>query len=347
MRKEKAYELLYSRWGNVPEPEPGYSLLLLIPGDLPVFLQIAMEVCSRQAREERLETIVLPDVLTPGFERAFEDRRRRWDGGPLRVVPLRRWEQAVARRRHNPHFNCWLQFITGVRNARGSHAIWHDSDLFLGESGFLDSHYRRCRDRGLGLLGVSEAWDDWYAENGLPHVVSTWELAFDVGWARSFEPWEHRGHSGSVEGKPVTFDITFWPQTQTEPDAIARYESEPPFVHFNYTIGSYREFQQHLSRNEPWEDGGGFRVLLVRLLADALDRTGWHYEAPSVAQLLRGTEDSSAPVTYLVGSAPGNYAKFRNTLEELIGGGHLSEESSGALAEGIAPFDSHYGWRAT
>jgi hypothetical protein len=249
----------------------------------------------------------------------------------------------MTRWRKNPHLNCWLQFVTGIDESRTTHAIWHDSDLFLGEPDYLRRHYEAISDRKLALLGLSEAWDDTFRrEHGREHMVSTWELAFDVDWARSFKPWEHRGHDGELDGRPITYDITFWPQTRTPPERIALAADEPPFVHFNHTIGTYRNFQRALRGGEPFEDSG-FRVLLVRLLADLLDDSDWDYEAPAAADLLRGVEDPGATVTFRSDEARETYPEFRAQLAGLIGSGFLSEERSHALARAIEPWDAAFG----
>lgn len=341
MRRAKFYELLYRRWKRGPDPQAGYSLLLLVPGDLPVFTQLAMTVCAQQESEERVETLVLPDVFTSGFRRVFDQQSPGWSGS-LKVLRPRRLEEIVARRRQNPHFNTWLQLKAGINNARGTHAIWHDSDLFLRSPGFLDDHYRTCRDRDLALLGVSQAYEE-FRRQGFPHVVSTWELIFKTAWAREFMPWEHRGHDGHVNGQPVTFDLMFCPQTQTAPERISRHPTESGFLHFNYTIGTYRAFQRSLRRGDSWDDSG-FRVLLVRLLADALDDSDWMYDAPPVAELLAGLEDTTAKVTY-VNTDRAGYDEFRNKLQELIEGGFLERSRTQALADGIRPFDEAYGWQ--
>jgi hypothetical protein len=340
MRKGDVYRLLYPSWrGARPADEPGYSLLLPVPGDLPVFLRIALEVCGAQDPEHRVETLVLPDGTPPGFARAYERAARNWDGGPLRLLPLRRSERAVARWRKNPHLNHWMQLMTGVRAARATHAVWHDADLFVDDPQFLRGHYERCRDRRLAGLGLSEAWDDWYRRHGLDHVVSTWEMVVEVPWARSFAPWEHRGHDGEVDGRPVTFDTSFRPQTRTAPERIGLTDAPPRFVHFNHTICRYREFQRARQRGRAWEDRT-FRVLLVRLLADVFDDSGWEYEAPPVTELLRGLEDPAAPVTYRAPETRDGYAAFRAQLDELADARLIGAARADALRAAVAPFDA-------
>lgn len=340
MRKGDVYRLLYPRWRAAPASrEPGYSVLLPVPGDLPVFVRIAMEVCGAQDPEHRVETIVVPDTRPDGFDRAFERYARDWPGGPIRVVAPRRAELALARRRRNPHLNHWLQLVTGLTAARSTHALFHDADLFIDEPDFLRRHYEECRDRGLAVLGLSEAWDDWYRRHGLGHMVSTWEMLVEVEWARAFAPWQHRGHMGEIGGRPVEFDTTFRPQSRTAPDRIGLARGAPRFVHFNHTIDRYRAFQRARRRGRPWEDRT-FRILLVRLLIDVFDDSGWEYEAPPVAELLRGLRDPDAPVTYRFPQAADSYAGFRATLDRLADAELIGTERAEALRAAVAPFDA-------
>ncbi len=43
LRKATLWKWLYAHWSQpVTRPVPGYTILLLVPGDLPVFLKIAL-----------------------------------------------------------------------------------------------------------------------------------------------------------------------------------------------------------------------------------------------------------------------------------------------------------------
>ena len=55
-------ENLYGKWEpRLSVPVPGYSLLMPVPGDLPVFLKIALDVCGKQNHQHLIETIIVPD----------------------------------------------------------------------------------------------------------------------------------------------------------------------------------------------------------------------------------------------------------------------------------------------
>lgn len=59
LKKATIWKWLYARWSKpVVEPIPGYTILLMVPGDLPVFLKIALEMCITQNPEHLVETLV-------------------------------------------------------------------------------------------------------------------------------------------------------------------------------------------------------------------------------------------------------------------------------------------------
>ena len=339
------WKSIYTGWEK-PErvSAPGYTLLLMVPGDLPVFLQIAMEICALQNAGRRIETVVVPDNISPALLELFKDLKSRWKNGPIRMARLNPFEYFVTRTMNNPHTNCWLQFIRGCNEASTTHLLWHDADLFMTQPDFLENHYQKCAEGGLACLGASQAWDEWYRQNNYGHLVSTWELVLDLKWVRDFKPWQHRGHDGTIHGQMHTFDITFLPQCLTEPSRIRLAAEEAQgFVHFNYVIGTYRKFQN--SRGS-FEDNG-FKLLLVRLLAEAYDRSGWKYEVPSLPLLAAGLKDPSQRVTFLDPTARTGYPAFRKKLQDLMECGLLNQERKKIIQDGVSPFDEAFSWKQT
>ena len=159
------WKLLYSEWENSDfQPIPGYSSLILAPGDLPFFLKIALEVCARQNSEHLVETLIIPDNrLTAGYV----DRLNLWAKDhptPVRMVPQKPLERLFTRFHKNAHNNCWMQMVRGINAVRTTHALWHDVDLFISERDFLKTHYEACKAQQLACLGVSQAWDSWFQD---------------------------------------------------------------------------------------------------------------------------------------------------------------------------------------
>lgn len=335
------WRLFYAKWRSRPtSAEDGYTLLLMFPGDLPVFLDISLDVIAAQDKTHLKEVLVTPDSVPPGLVEHIEKSQRRFADVPLRYAPPKPWELWVLDRFKNPGHNHWLQLVTGIEASTTTHALMHDADLFILDEDFLKQHYETCVERKLDAIGLSEAWDPWYKEHGYSHVTATWELLFSTEWSRQFPPHMLHAHVARIDGEKHMFDTFYHCMCKTAPEKVGRHKRDWRFVHFNYVISTYRWFQK---RSGPFEDEH-FRLLLVRLLIDACDKSGWSYEVPGVTELAKGLEDATAPVTYQGPETAGHYPEFRNKLETLLSADLLSQEQRTGMRESIALFDQAYSW---
>lgn len=333
----------YHAWPDVGPLEPGYTLLLPVPGDLPVFLHLALANAQRQDAAHRVETLVVPDQMTPEFEAAFEVARSTFDVGPLRLVEPSATDRALRRLAHDePSKNYFIQVRAGVAASRTTHALLHDADLFIHDEGFLARHYRRCADEGLVCLGVSPCWDGWLRDHGFGHVVATWELMLDVRWARSFHPWKHRGHHSWLDGEWHGSDVTLHTQAVTPPERVGLHDAVADFTHFNWVIGIYRHF--HRGGDRPFEDHR-FVLLLNRLLADALaESTGTEaakVDLPSVDELIAGVADPTREIVYGA-AARENYGEFRAKVARIIAGPLFEERAVTIIEDALRRLDAAF-----
>jgi len=342
MKLNDFYKFFYSKWEKSPEAvADGYSIIMQTPGDLPFFLKIALDVCAKQNSEHLVETIVVPDSqLKRGFTELVKTWSKDYSVSPVRVAKFQPLEMLLNRYHRNPFNNCWHQLIRGIEASRTNYCLLHDVDLFLLEPDLLKKHYESCVEKQVACMGVSEVWDPWFKENGVDHIVATWELMFDVNWAKSFEPWEHRAHYELALGELHSFDMMLWTQYQTQPNRITRHEKEWGFVHFNHVTSTYRRFQQHKA---PYEDSY-FRLLLMRLLINAYDPSDWAYDIPSLEYLCQGVTDPSHRVTYLQEETRLHYPEFRTKLQQLIESPILDDQQATTLSQGITAFDRVYGY---
>lgn len=334
-----------SRFARWPEPlpqVPGYTLLVPVPGDLPVFLELALSCLATQTHRDRVDTVVIPDRPTRQVAAAVAARRDTWSG-PLLLRPLPLPERVVLPRLGNPFHNYGVQVITGVGTARGSHVILHDADLFLLRPEVLDERYRRTRDERLYVSGASPVWDPWFAEQGLA-VAATWEMCAARDWVRSFPPYLHMGHEGEVLGQRHVFDITLHPQALTDPRRIAVHDGERDIVHFNYVIATYRHFQK--SPGDFTDDR--FRLLLVRLFVDVFAEQPFDYRLPSITELSRGLPrgpgSGNQAVRYPVATAEVSegYRDFRDKVNRILTGAWADEDRRERAQRALASFDDYY-----
>ena len=328
------------RWWGPPSREPadGYSLLVPVPGDLPVFLRLALAVCAHQDSRHRVETVVVPDRMIPDMRRLVDEARLGWDG-PLVLAPLPWPERQVLPRLGNPGRNHAIQLVTGVQASRATHIVLHDADLFLLSSGVLDRQYELARDRGLACLGISPPWDNWYRGHGLA-LAATWELCARVDWLRRFAPYMHMAHRATMFGEEHMFDTTFRAQSLTDPELVG-VEGTDDVVHFNYVISNYRNFLRR--GGSRWRDGI-FRLTLISVFVELFDRANRRaYQLPTLQELAGclGREDGA--VTFPGREAAGQYAEFRRLLGRALSGPWMGPGERERLADALAPFDRFYG----
>lgn len=333
------WKLRFARWGRRPAQQDGYTLLVPVPGDLPVFLDLALAVSRLQQSDSRVSTYVLPDQRTPAMAAAVAEARPAWPG-ELVLMDLPPLERILLPRLKDPGRNHGSQLITGVSAARSSHIVLHDADLFMLRDDVHESQYASARARNLDALGISPSWDSWYPQHGL-NLAATWEMTARVDWLRSFAPHRHLGHDAELFGELHTFDTTFWAQCHTPQQRIGVNDLGDDVVHFNYVISTYRRFQRH-DGAQPFVDNQ-FRLLLIRLLVDLFDQGRGSYTLPGLAELSRGLTDATARVRYLEDGAE-QYHAFRGKVRAIMDGPWTSAERRERAATELSPFDSFYDW---
>ncbi|MFK5690593.1 hypothetical protein ACI3EY_13095 [Ornithinimicrobium sp. LYQ92] len=327
----------FATWGPRRPQEAGYSVLVPVPGDLPVFLELALAVVATQRAEGRVETLVLPDVLTPEVKRIVERSATSWDG-PLTLAPLPYPERVVLPRMRNPSRNHGVQLITGVASARSEFVVLHDADLFLMHPSLLDDRVVMAGREDLDVLGVDPVWDQWFVEQGVA-LAATWDVIARTDWARSFPPSMHMGHRGELLGQQHTFDTTLHPQAVSDP-ARRRVLPSDDVVHFNYVISTYR----HLQRSGDGFVDDRFRILLIRLFIDLFAREPFTYRVPTLEVLAKGMRGEWSPVRYPppVAEVCQLYADFRRKVDRILSGPWAPPEATQDLASRLMPFDEYY-----
>lgn len=328
------------RFNDWPAPrpaEPGYTLLVPVPGDLPVFLELALNVLARQDAAHRVETLVIPDKMTPAMTAITSGYASTWDG-PLRTLPLPLPERFVLPLMRNPGRNHGVQLIEGISNARGSHVLLHDADLFLLDAGVLDERWVEASTDKLFALGVSPVWDSWFTTRGY-ELTATWELCADRDWLRAFPPAMHIGHEAEALGERHVFDTTLRAQLLSDPRRIRTHEIEDRMVHFNYVISTYRHFQN--AKGTFTDDK--FRLLLIRLFVDLFARVEAPYNLPALDELASALGGRDAAVAYPAATpaAVADYQAYRRNVERILTGPWAAEKGA-ELSGRLAPFDAYY-----
>lgn len=326
----------FARWGPTRSTRPGYTVIVPVPGDLPVFLDLALAVVRLQSAENRLRTVVVPDVASVETRQIFERYQQGWEGGDLVLVDLVRPERWLLPRLGDPGRNHAVQIISALRTVSSDHVVLHDADLFTLSPTLHEDEHALALERGANVVGVSSAWDPWYRAHGL-ELAATWEMCARTSWLRAYPPHRLMGHDAELFGEVHTFDTTFWAQCHTDQRSIVVREVADELVHFNYVISTYRHFQ----RSEGPFDDNQFRLLLIRLFIDVFDHTGSTYVVPEAAELVAGLQDSDARVTY-VSARSADYRAFRVKLDAILDGPWADQSRVAAARAMVDAFDSHF-----
>ena len=327
----------YPVWGLRPTASPGYTLVIPVPGDLPVFTSIALTVCRLQDPTHRLETVVVPDGPSPAVAGLVSDAQGSWPGR-LRLLQLPAIDRTVLPRLGDPGKNHGAQIVTAVRAARSSHVVLHDADLFMLSPSVHRAEYEFASAHGSAAVGIDRAWDRWFASHGR-QLVATWEMCAAVNWLRATPPWRLFGHDARMFGEQHTFDTTFWGQCHTHPSRLVVRPQPGGVVHFNYVISTYRRLQR--AKGQPVSDYE-FRLLLIRLLIDLFDPDRAGYVVPERQDLVRGLDDSEALVTYAT-VEPRAYQVFRREVDGILTGDWLDPSRRAEAARFLDPFDDRFG----
>jgi hypothetical protein len=339
--KRAAWRTLYPRWRGGTDAAEGYTILIPVPGDLPVFTHLALAGLARQDPDGRTEIIVIPDRSTPDFASTLAQSAALFPPGVVRPARIGARARAIQRVSGDPSLNHFFQLFHGITAARTKYAVLHDVDLFINDVGFLAERYRRCRDDGLACLGLELVFnDEWYERHGLGPVLATWELMFEIDWLRAFPPWQAHLHYRNVNGGVHMFDTMDYPQVHIPSERRRLAEAPDAFVHFRQVITVFRRFQ--LADGRPYEDVR-FRLLLIRLLMDAFGGSDSRLPPPPVDELARGITDASAPVTYRSPGIEANYSSFRLMLGFVTAGPLVDPDRAERIERALAPFDAAFG----
>lgn len=342
--KHLALAALFGRWRRPCPYQPGYTVLLPSPMDMPFLLRYALEGLARLDLPNCQQILVVPDGWGDDRGAALRAVLAQFDDPRIEMVDLRPVDYAVIRSMRPP--GCasthWMMVVNGTTFARCEYAFLHDADAFFLEADGLERQFRECHERGLSTLGVTARWDPFFQEVGY-QIPGTWELMFSTRWARAQGPYKLRGQSWPTPRGPHDFDSMLYRQySDYSLGTVGVMEVPPRFVHFNGTIFTYRLFRDAAGR--PVVDEL-YRVLLLALLEDLIPSADGTRIVPTVAELAQGLVDPSAPVTYESEVAAREYPIFRAMIEAMCTSPIFQGERAARIAALILPFDEHHARR--
>lgn len=303
---------------DLPELQSGYSLLLPVPGDLPVFLKIALEGCNAQTPEGLIETLILPDRPSRQLENLLHIWAKRYVVSPLRLLNAHPFEQVMASMHSIPLID--LQLTRGIQATQASYAMIHSVGEFAIAPDFRQSQY-------LASLGQRPSEPNKSTGNGLTgqttclapdqSVIEVQNFKRSPLWS-TFNPMAGRLQSNALGLVP----------------AIAR-----SVVRFSGLLPAYRHYQHTTGSVED----GEFHLLLMRLLIDAYDQSGRSYYLPLIDDLIRGITDSTARITYGKAQTRQQYPHFRHKVQQILESGLLDPMKAAIMQDELSLFERVWG----
>jgi hypothetical protein len=339
--KHQILKNLYGRWPANRCDTDGYAVMLLIPSDMPFLLRLALEGLGSIRTENCREILVICDPFKEPYPNALAGIVGEFADPRVRIVRMSWKDSMIAK--HAGHAVHWLQVVNGIQATRCRHAFLHDADAFFLQANALERQYRECRDFGFSTLGVQARKDEFFQRLGM-RIPGTWELMFDVAWARSHAPIVHRGYAMETPDGWNMFDNMLYPQyAEYAGGKVGIMNPSPLFVHFSGTIFQYRRFLNFPRR---YEDEL-CRVLLLSILERSLldAGSGARQITPSVDVLMRGLTDPTAPVTYLGEATALRYAtEVRPEISKILATAAFASGDRRERAERLLdPFDRALG----
>jgi hypothetical protein len=343
--KRIVLQTLFSRWRHSCQFEPGYTILLPSPMDMPFLLRYALEGLARIDTTHCKQILVVPDGWGDDHGMALRQVVQESDDPRVELVELRPIDTFIIRRLRPP--GCadthWMLVVNGTTYSRCEHAFLHDADAFFLEADGLERQYRECRDQNMHTLGVTARWDPYFIENGY-RIPGTWELMYSTRWARSRSPFALKGGMRSTPDGVQEFDSMLHAQyLDYQTGRVGVMDHPPRLVHFNGTIFTYRTFRDRDGQQVVDES---FRILLLALLENLIPAADHRRVVPSVEELAQGLDDPSAPVRYSTETAAKEYSVFRGLIDELCGSPIFQGNRADRIQAWLCPFDEYFSNRS-
>jgi hypothetical protein len=324
--RQKLIKYAYNRWSNNDcELSDGYTILLPIPSDLPVFLSLAIEIIKKQDLTGAKELLIIPDWPSASFEKFCKDIAKQCSSLPMRYVSLGMRDQLAWTLSKGITTRHFTQLVRGIEETCTKYAFIQDSDAFLQISDFIKTQYETCYNRGLAVYGVESRRS--MAREDRDIFVSTWEMMFSIAWVKSFPPFMHKGQYSFVNSSRQEFDTMLLPQYLTDKKLIDYTPRNGDFFHFRFVIATYRNF---LNKRQ-LQPNYGLKLFLIRTLIDVFDISGWNYQnVPTHNEFLEGKFGLSE-LQYLSDGLRYVY-EFKGTLQGIINARIFNQHQSEALS---------------
>ncbi len=334
---------LFGRWRTQSDFEPGYTIALPMPMDMPFLLRLALEGLAGLNTPNCKQILIVPDGWGNDNGRALAEVIRDFDDPRLELVNLRSIDYRVIRAMRPPGCACthWMLVVNSVLNARHEYILLHDADAFFLSADGLEKQYSEALFRKMEVLGVTSRWDAFFTERDMS-ISGTWEILLSARWARKRSPLALFPGKWSTAYGDFGFDSTLYAQfLDYDSGTIGVMQNPPEFVHFNGTIFTYRTYRDRTGESVTDEL---FRILLLSAIETALGVPKGGRTTPLVAELEQGLVDHQARVNYCSSLCSDGYAEFRTMVNQMISSPAFGGERAKSITTSLHQFDQHFGF---
>lgn len=231
-----------SPWKKLPDPEPGYSIILGVPWSLRHLLNVNLAfIAKTDSPSLKRIHVVFDRRKRPGAEKIIAEAKREFPDLPLEFAFYGPIRGAIIEKVDVSTFYNSMNCVTALSQIRTSHAVLHDFDLYPVVPEYFEAVYQKQVENKWKFCGLEQTFFDGLTQEDL--ILGTWCLGMDVGWLRN----ERRPHEvfhrmGHVNGKPVNLDPFSWLQTQTDARGLVGVIDETAACHVRNLCSTHLRF---------------------------------------------------------------------------------------------------------
>ncbi len=243
---------LMLRWKALPEPVPGYTIVLGVPFALRHLLTVNLDFVRKCTRDGLDRIQIVFDRREQAEGAAFIDSIRNGYGDlPLAFQFHPPRAGALVARVNRSKFYASLNWVTGLAECRTRYAVLHDFDLYPLDGDYFEKIHRAMRDGELRFSGAEYThFDGLTDDDGL---IGTWSLGIDAAWIReNFRPIECFHEVMPVNDRRVDLDAFSAIQASTPRRALAPDVGPGSYVHVRNLVSTYLLFSDGRQARIAW-----------------------------------------------------------------------------------------------
>ena len=227
-------------WKPLPNPEPGYTVVLGCMKSMAAVVVANLRLCARMDTDRLHEIILVFDCSVNEIPPAIWDLIAEIEETiKIRVFGFDSRERRVARFINWSWVYCWLSWCIAFREARTQAVIIHDLDALPLDPHLFKQIYDNFVESQAQFCGINYYVSPRNRIETDLNIVRTFEMAFDVCHVRQhFKPIDLFNKLRWANGRVVDFDTMLYVQWKS-PRRAVRPIDETILVHPSQMVCNY------------------------------------------------------------------------------------------------------------